>query len=227
MRSKRTPGCDPASCSHGRCVRGLHFKPRRHRFTFLQPTSHCSRTKAYRAPDAEMGYAASLHPPMNRDGCDVQEASKFGNTQGAAKTTDALRERQRYEFAVSCCCCCRHAAPWNGTVQQRGSTSVFPVRQSLKCTDSTLSGYRPDVAGRFRARPTPASASCLDLSMRHRVNASVAAGISSIVTPTTGYSQPRTSPKPAPSTALGPTNPSDVRRIALSCANPATESLAA
>ena len=55
---------------------------------------------------------------------------------------------------------------------------MFPVRQSLKCTDSTLSGYRPDVAGRFRARPTPASASCLDLSMRHRVNASVASGVS-------------------------------------------------
>ena len=63
-------------------------------------------------------------------------------------------------------------------MQRIGSTSVFPVRQSLKCTDSTLSGYRPDVAGRFRARPTPASASCLDLSMRHRVNASVASGVS-------------------------------------------------
>jgi hypothetical protein len=104
---------------------------------------------------------------------------------------------------------------------------VFPVRQSLKCTDSTLSGYRPDVAGRFRARPTPALASCLSLSMRHRVSSSVASGTRPYCNPDDGHSQRRFKPKPAPSTALGPTNPSDVRRIALSCADPVTESLAA
>jgi hypothetical protein len=40
-----------------------------------------------------MGYAASLHPPMNRDGCDVQEASKFGNAESAISAAQLLYDR--------------------------------------------------------------------------------------------------------------------------------------